>query len=147
MDPLLVVIALTVLLAVFSLVVGIRASRRSAMEQRLDSFRSDQHKVVAAAEEGPVHRVVQHQDRRRQQPDPGGQPEGGTLFVAEPVTEEPDVPPARATVLDEHVHGLLLPDLEVLHHDVLDGPQGSVDGCRALLGGARPLRNLHLRLF
>ena len=56
MDPLLVVIALTVLLAVFSLVVGIRASRRSAMEQRLDSFRSDQQKVVAAVEEGPVLR-------------------------------------------------------------------------------------------
>ncbi|MEE8347209.1 MAG: type II secretion system F family protein [Dehalococcoidia bacterium] len=55
MDLLLIVIAFTVLLAVFSFVVGIRASRRSAMEQRLESFRSD-HKAVdeAAEQEGPV---------------------------------------------------------------------------------------------
>ena len=55
MDPLLIVIALTVLLAVFSFIVGIRASRRSAMEQRLESFRSDRQPAVEAGDqEGPV---------------------------------------------------------------------------------------------
>ncbi|OFW64777.1 MAG: hypothetical protein A2Y74_04875 [Actinobacteria bacterium RBG_13_63_9] len=56
MDPLLVVIAFTVLLAVFSFVVGIRVSRRSAMEQRLDPFRSERQTVEAAEQEGPVFR-------------------------------------------------------------------------------------------
>src|SRR3990170_2353808 len=94
--------------------------------------------VPAQAE--PVRRVVDHEVRGLPPPlrllDPLPKTRGGilsplpdvserkelALFVAEPVTEEPEVPPARATVLDEHVHGLLLPDLEVLHHDVLDGP-------------------------
>lgn len=49
MDVLLVIIALTVILAVFSLIVGLRTSRRSAMEERLDSFRSER----AAAEVSP----------------------------------------------------------------------------------------------
>ena len=41
MDALLVIIAMTVLLAVFTFVVGLRSSRHSAMEERLDSFRSE----------------------------------------------------------------------------------------------------------
>ena len=41
MDALLVIIAMTVLLAVFTFVVGLRSSRHSAMEERLDTFRSE----------------------------------------------------------------------------------------------------------
>ncbi len=59
MDVLLVIIALTVLLAVFSLIVGLRTSRRSAMEERLDSFRSERAAAEVSPEqqqEGPVLR-------------------------------------------------------------------------------------------
>ena len=62
MDPLLIVIALTVLLAVFSTVVGIRSARRSAIEQRLESFKSerqgggDRGDAAKGDEEGPVLR-------------------------------------------------------------------------------------------
>ncbi len=58
MDVLLVIIALTVLLAVFSLIVGLRASRRSAMEARLETFRSEREGVAVKApqQEGPVLR-------------------------------------------------------------------------------------------
>ena len=55
MDVLLVIIGLTVLLAVFSLIVGLRTSRRSAMEERLDSFRSDSA-ATEQQQEGPVLR-------------------------------------------------------------------------------------------
>lgn len=55
MDPLLIVIALTVALAVFSLVVGIRASRGSAIGDRLDSFRQDRQKIdTTSPTEGPM---------------------------------------------------------------------------------------------
>lgn len=56
MDPLLVVIALTVLLAVFSFVVGIRGRSRSSMEERLDSFRSERQgqALEGTSQEGPV---------------------------------------------------------------------------------------------
>jgi tight adherence protein B len=53
-DPLLIIIALTVLLAVFSLVVGIRAHRHSAMEERLESFRGEGQTVEGQRQEGPV---------------------------------------------------------------------------------------------
>jgi tight adherence protein B len=53
-DPLLVIIALTVLLAVFSFVVGIRGRRHSPMEERLESFRSEGQAVEAQEREGPV---------------------------------------------------------------------------------------------
>src|SRR3990170_3475069 len=56
MDPLLAVIASTVTLAVFSFVVGIRASRRSAMEERLESFKNERQTGPVAAAEGPVLR-------------------------------------------------------------------------------------------
>lgn len=58
MDVLLVIIALTVLLAVFSLIVGLRTSRRSAMEERLETFRSERKGVAEEApqQEGPVLR-------------------------------------------------------------------------------------------
>lgn len=58
MDALLVVIALTVMLAVFSVVVGLRASRRSSMEERLESFRSDRQagQEEQQEQEGPVLR-------------------------------------------------------------------------------------------
>ena len=56
MDPLLIVIAATVTLAVFSLVVGIRASRRTAMEERLESFKSERQAGPVAEAEGPVLR-------------------------------------------------------------------------------------------
>ena len=58
MDALLVVIALTVLLAVFSFIVGLRGAQRSAMEQRLDSFRSERqpNETAEAKEQGPVFR-------------------------------------------------------------------------------------------
>ncbi len=52
MDALLVVIALTVLVAVFSFVVGIRGSRRSAMEERLESFRSERQTGEVQSQEG-----------------------------------------------------------------------------------------------
>jgi tight adherence protein B len=54
MDPLLVVIALTVLLSVFSLVVGIRSRRHSAMEERLESFRGEGPVAETQGQEGPV---------------------------------------------------------------------------------------------
>lgn len=54
MDPLLIVIALTVLLAVFSLVVGIRSRRHSPMEERLESFRGQGPVAEAQGQEGPV---------------------------------------------------------------------------------------------
>ena len=55
MEFLLVVIALTVLLAVFSLVVGLRTSRRSAMEERLDTFRSEREaRVESTEQDGPA---------------------------------------------------------------------------------------------
>src|SRR3990170_3573175 len=56
MDALLVVIAATVTLAVFSLVVGIRASRRNAMEERLESFRPERQAGPVGEAEGPVLR-------------------------------------------------------------------------------------------
>lgn len=57
MDPLLIVIAITVLLAVFSVVVGIRTSRRSALEERLETFRSERKgKETKQEEGGPVFR-------------------------------------------------------------------------------------------
>src|SRR3989304_6920494 len=56
MDPLLIVIAATVTLAVFSLVVGIRASRRTAMEERLESFKSERQAGPVPEAEGPVLR-------------------------------------------------------------------------------------------
>src|SRR3990170_7309717 len=57
MDPLVIVIALTVLLAVFSFVVGLRGSRRSSLEERLQSFRGDQQPGRPAQQEGPVLRT------------------------------------------------------------------------------------------
>lgn len=58
MDALLAIIAVTVLLAVFSFVVGLRTTRRSAMESRLETFRADGEGEVAAAEDtGPVLKV------------------------------------------------------------------------------------------
>lgn len=54
MDPLLMIIALTVLLAVFSLVVGIRGRRHSPMEERLESFRSERQTVEPQRQEGSV---------------------------------------------------------------------------------------------
>src|SRR3990172_9665506 len=56
MDPLLIVIAATVTLAVFSFVVGIRASRRSAMEERLESFKGERQAGPVPDAEGPVLR-------------------------------------------------------------------------------------------
>src|SRR3970040_138511 len=56
MDPLLIFIAATVTLAVFSFVVGIRASRRTAMEERLESFKNDRQAGPVAETEGPVLR-------------------------------------------------------------------------------------------
>jgi len=56
MDPLLIVIAATVMLAVFSLVVGIRASRRTAMEERLESFKNVRQTGPVGEAEGPVLR-------------------------------------------------------------------------------------------
>ncbi|MDP2675266.1 MAG: hypothetical protein Q8Q00_10210, partial [Dehalococcoidia bacterium] len=56
MDPLLIVIAATVTLAVFSFVVGIRASRRSAMEERLEAFKSERQAGPVPDAEGPVLR-------------------------------------------------------------------------------------------
>ena len=57
MDALLVIIAILVLLAVFSFVVGLRSSRRSAMEVRLDTFRSEKQTGETEQEqEGPVLR-------------------------------------------------------------------------------------------
>jgi tight adherence protein B len=58
MDALLIVIALTVLLAVFSIVVGLRGARRSAMEERLETFRSERsgEKTEEDAQQGPVLR-------------------------------------------------------------------------------------------
>ena len=57
MDALLVIIAVLVLLAVFSFVVGLRSSRRSAMEVRLDTFRSEKQTGETEQEqEGPVLR-------------------------------------------------------------------------------------------
>jgi tight adherence protein B len=53
-DSLLIIIALTVLLAVFSLVVGIRAHRHSAMEERLESFRGERQAAEGQWQEGPV---------------------------------------------------------------------------------------------
>jgi tight adherence protein B len=55
-DPLLVIIALTVLLAVFSLVVGIRGQRHSPMEERLESFRGERPTVEGQRQEGPMLR-------------------------------------------------------------------------------------------
>ncbi len=54
MDPLLIIIALTVLLAVFSLVVGIRGRRHNPMEERLESFRGEGPVAEAQGQEGPV---------------------------------------------------------------------------------------------
>ncbi len=57
MDALLVIIAVLVLLAVFSFVVGLRSSRRSAMEERLDTFRGEKQTGETQQEqEGPVLR-------------------------------------------------------------------------------------------
>ncbi len=58
MDVLLVIIAMTVLLAVFSFVVGLRSSRHSAMEERLDTFRSERKTGETQQDEqqGPVLR-------------------------------------------------------------------------------------------
>ena len=56
MDPLLIVIAATVTLAVFTFVVGLRASRRTAMEERLESFKSERQAGPVADGEGPVLR-------------------------------------------------------------------------------------------
>src|SRR3989304_2103896 len=56
MDPLLIVLAATVTLAVFSLVVGIRASRRTAMEERLESFKSERQTGPVGEAEGPLLR-------------------------------------------------------------------------------------------
>ena len=56
MEPLLIIIAATVTLAVFSLVVGIRASRRTAMEERLESFKNERQTGPVAEAEGPVLR-------------------------------------------------------------------------------------------
>ena len=56
MDPLLIIIAATVMLAVFSLVVGIRASRRTAMEERLESFKNERQTGPVPDAEGPVLR-------------------------------------------------------------------------------------------
>src|SRR3989304_6016388 len=56
MDPLLSIIAATVTLAVFSLVVGIRASRRTAMEERLESFKSERQTGPVGEAEGPLLR-------------------------------------------------------------------------------------------
>ncbi|MCH7522211.1 MAG: type II secretion system F family protein [Chloroflexi bacterium] len=60
MDVLLVIIAMTVLLAVFSFVVGLRSSRRSAMEERLDTFRSERQRGEGETQrdeqQGPVLR-------------------------------------------------------------------------------------------
>jgi len=53
-DPLLVIIALTVLLAVFSLVVGIRGRRHSPMEERLESLRNERQTVEGQQQEGPA---------------------------------------------------------------------------------------------
>ena len=55
MDPLLIIIALTVLVTVFSLVVGIR-SRHSPMEERLESLRSERQTVEGQQQEGPALR-------------------------------------------------------------------------------------------
>jgi len=55
-DPLLIIIALTVLLAVFSFVVGIRGRRHSPMEARLESFRGEKQTTEAPVQEGPVLR-------------------------------------------------------------------------------------------
>src|SRR3970040_2149973 len=56
MDPLPIVIAATVMLAVFSLVVGIRASRRTAMEERLESFKNERQTGPVGEAEGPLLR-------------------------------------------------------------------------------------------
>ena len=56
MDPLLVVIAATVTLAVFTFVVGLRTARRSAMEERLESFKGERQAGPVAEAEGPVLR-------------------------------------------------------------------------------------------
>ena len=56
MDPLLVIIALSVTLAVFSFVVGLRTARRTAMEERLASFKSERQTGPVAEAEGPVLR-------------------------------------------------------------------------------------------
>jgi tight adherence protein B len=55
-DPLLVIIAITVLLAVFTFVVGIRGRARSSMEERLDSFRSERQGQASEVkgEKGPM---------------------------------------------------------------------------------------------
>ncbi len=58
MDPLLVIIALTVMLAVFFVVIGLRATRRSPMAERLETFRSDRQAAgeqqEQQGEQGPV---------------------------------------------------------------------------------------------
>ena len=55
MDALLIVIGCTVLLAVFSFVVGLRSTRRSPMEERLETFRSGGPAPQAQQEQqGPV---------------------------------------------------------------------------------------------
>ncbi len=54
MDPLLIIIALTVLLAVFSLVVGIRGRHHSPMEERLESFRGERQTAEGQRHEGPA---------------------------------------------------------------------------------------------
>ncbi|MFQ5575223.1 MAG: hypothetical protein ACE5E0_06340, partial [Terriglobia bacterium] len=58
MEPLLVIIAITVVLAVFSFVVGLRTTRRSAMEERLESFRSERSEGESpeGQAEGPMLR-------------------------------------------------------------------------------------------
>ncbi len=56
MDPLLIVVAATVTLAVFSFVVGLRASRRTAMEERLESFKGERQAGPVPETEGPVLR-------------------------------------------------------------------------------------------
>src|SRR3990172_12617745 len=56
MDPLLVIIAVSVTLAVFSFVVGLRTARRTAMEERLASFKSERQTGPVAEAEGPVLR-------------------------------------------------------------------------------------------
>ena len=56
MDPLLFAIAAAVTLAVFSLVVGIRASQRNGIGERLESFKQERQTGPVAEAEGPVLR-------------------------------------------------------------------------------------------
>lgn len=60
MEPLLIVIALTVALSVFSIVVGLRTRGRTAMMDRLESVRGDRQETEESeGQEGPVFRQRQ----------------------------------------------------------------------------------------